>query len=236
MKGIVACLVFASALAVLGALCLGASRLDRQMARALESFLTADYDAADSSLSVVEPYYEYASRLPWVGDGPVGAVRARRAAVNYWQHKYTVMAPTDVTDPLADVAVNNLPLQVIVADSVYRNGQARAKDRATMIQTLESAIDAYQTVLRNVRRPEQAPYAEEAAYNYEFVVKLRNDLVNGRRRAVPPTREERAFGSRGKPEDPTFENQFKEYIPLEKEERERQDSNPGKVPPPVRKG
>jgi hypothetical protein len=234
MKGIVACLVFASALAVLGALCLGASRLDRQRARAQESFLTADYDAADSSLSAVEPYYEYASRLPWVGDGPVSAIRARRAAVNYWQRKYSVVAPVDLADPVGEVAVNNLPLQVIVADSVYRNGQARAKDRATMIQTLEGAINAYHAVLRNARRAEDASYAEEAAYNYEFVVRLRNEIVNGRRRALPPTRDEREFGSEGKPEDPSFENKFKQYIPLEKDERE--DSNPGKVPPPVRKG
>jgi|SRR5262245_4702375 len=234
MKGIVACLVFASALAVVGALCLGASRLDRQMARAQESFLTADYDSADAALRVIEPYYEYASHLPWVGDGPVGAVRARRAAINYWQRKYSAVARTDVTDPLADVAVNNLPLQEIVADAVYRNGQARAKDRATMIQTLEGAIDAYHTVLRNARRLEDAPYAEAAAYNYEYVVRLRNELVNGRRRALPSTRDEHSFGSEGKPEDATFEKQFKEYIPLEKEER--QDSNPGKVPPPVRKG
>ena len=233
MKGIVACLLFASALAVVGALCLGASRLDRQRARAQESFLTGDYDSADSSLSVVERYYEYASRLPWVGDGPVSAVRARRAAVKYWQRKYSAVAPTDVTDPLAE-AVNNLPLQVVVADSVYRNGQTGAKDRAAMVKALDGAIDAYHTVLRNARRPEDAPYAEEAAYNYEFVVRLRNDLVNGRRRALPPTPDESEFGSEGKPEDPTFENQFKQYIPLEKDERK--DENPGKVAPPVRKG
>ena len=234
MKGIVACLLFASALAVLGALCLGASRLDRQRARAQESLLTADYDTADASLRVVERYYEYASRLPWVGDGPVSAVRTRRAAVNYWQRKYSALVPADLADPVAEVPVNNLPLQVIVADSVYRNGQARAKDRATMIQMLEGAINAYHTVLRNVRRPEDASNAQEAAYNYELVVRLRNEIVNGRRRGLPPTRNEREFGSQGNPEDPTFENRFKEYIPLEKDERE--NSDPGKVPPPVRKG
>lgn len=234
MRGILACLVVAVALAVLGAVSLGASRLDRQRARAQESFLTADYDAADSSLSVVERYYEYASRLPWVGDGPVGAVRTRRAAVTYFQRKYGALAPADVADPVSDVVVDNLPLQVIVADAVYRNGQARAKDRPTMLQALDGAINAYHTALRNARRPEDASYAQEAAYNYEFVVRLRNEINNGRRRALPSTRDENEFGAEGKPEDPTFENQFKQYIPLEKDER--QDDNPGKVPPPVRKG
>jgi hypothetical protein len=235
MKGIVACFVFASALATVGALCLGASRLDRERARAQESFLTADYDSADSSLSVVERYYEYASRLPWVGDGPVSGVRARRAAVNYWQRKYAAVASTDA-DPLGEAGATNIPMQVIVADSVYRMGQARAKDRAAIIKALDDAVDAYHTVLRNARRPADAPYMAQAAYNYEFVVRLRNEIVNGRRRALPATRDERVLGAEGSPEDPRFENQFKEYIPLEKEERERQDSNPGKVPPPVRKG
>jgi hypothetical protein len=234
MKGIVTCLVLAVALAVFGALCLGASRLDRERARAQESFLTGDYDSADSSLNVVERYYEYASRLPWVGDGPVSAVRTRRAAVKYWQRKYSALAPTDVADPLADAGVSNLPLQVVVADSVYRISQAGAKDRAAMVKALDGAIDAYHTVLRNARRPDDAPYAEEAAYNYEYVVRLRNEIANGRRRALPSTRDESEFGSEGKPEDPTFENQFKQYIPLEKDER--QDDNPGKISPPVRKG
>jgi hypothetical protein len=234
MKGIVACLVFGSALAVFGALCLGASRLDRERARAQESFLTGDYDSADSSLSVVERYYEYASRLPWVGDRPVSAVRTRRAAVKYWQRQYSAVAPTDAADPLGDAGANNLPLQVVVADSVYRNGQAGAKDRAAVLKALDGAIDAYHTVLRNARRPADAPFAAEAAYNYEFVVRLRNELTNNRRRALPSTRDESEFGSEGKPEDPTFENQFKQYIPLEKDERK--DENPGKVAPPVRKG
>jgi hypothetical protein len=234
MKATLACLVGAIILVIFGAVCLGASRLDRQLAHAQESSLTADYDSADAALGVVERYYQYASRLPWVGDGPVGAVRARRAAVNYWQRKYGAVAPTDRTDPVGEVAIDNVPLQVIVADSVYRNGQARAKDRAAMLQMLEGAIDAYHTVLRNAQRPEHAPYAEAAAYNYEFVVRLRNDIVNGRRRALPVTRDEPAFGSEGKPEDPAFQNQFKQYVPLEKQERE--NSDPGKFPPPVRKG
>ncbi len=54
-----------------------------------------------------------------------------------------------------------------------------------MLQMLEAAIDAYRTVLRNAQRPEDAPYAEAAAYNYEYVVRLRNEIVNGRRRALP---------------------------------------------------
>jgi hypothetical protein len=234
MKGIAGYVVGAIVLVVLGGLCLGASRLDDLMVNAQQTLLTSDYKAADASLQAAERYYGYAARLPGVGDRPANDVRARRAAVNYWQRQYSALAPADRTDPVADVAADNLPLQMIVADSVYRGGQIRAKDRATMLQMLDSSIDAYQAVLRNVRRPEDALYGERAAYNYELVARLRNEIANGRRRQLPPPVDEPTFGSEGKPENPAFQNEFKQYVPLEKDER--QDEKPGKFTPPVRKG
>ena len=234
MKGIAGYVVGVIVLAALGVVCFGASRLDDLMVNAQQTLLTSDYAAADASLQAAERYYTYVSRLPGVGDRPGNDVRARRAAVNYWQRKYRALAPADRTDPVADVAADNLPLQTIVADSVYRGGQTGAKDRATMLQMLDSSIEAYRAVLRNVRRPEDALYGERAAYNYEYVVRLRNEIVNGRRRQLPAPVDEQKFGSEGKPEDPTFENQFKKYVPLEKDEQ--QNETPGKFEPPVRKG
>jgi hypothetical protein len=233
MRGITGWVAGAVVLALAGAMCLGASRLDRQMADAQQTLVTSDYDAADASLQVIERYYQYASRVPWVGEGPVNDVRARRAAIKYWQRRYGALAPADRTDPVADVPADNLPLQVIVADSVYRDTQTRAKDRATMLRMLDSSVAAYRTVLSNARRPDDASWGKVAAYNYEYVVRLRADIVRGRR-ALPPPVGDRTFGSQGKPEDATFENQFKRYVPLEKEERE--EGNPGKEPPPARKG
>jgi hypothetical protein len=234
MKGIAGYVVGAILLVVLGSICLGASRLDGLMVNAQQSVLTSDYGAADASLQSAERYYGYASRLPWVGEGPANEVRARRAAVNYWQRKYGALAPADRTDPVADVAPENLALQTIVADSVYRGGQTRAKDRATMLEMLDSSIAAYQAVLRNVRRPEDALYGERAAYNYEYAVRLRNEIANGRRRQLPPPADDQTFGSEGKSENPEFEKQFKQYVPLEKDER--QNESPGKFEAPVRKG
>jgi len=234
VKGIAGYIVGAIVLAVLGGICLGASRLDGLMVNAQQSLLTSDYNGADASLQSAERYYGYASRLPWVGERTANEVRARRAAVNYWQRKYSALAPADRTDPVADVAADDVPLQTIVADSVYRGGQTRAKDRAAMLQMLDSSISAYRTVLSNARRPDDGPYAEVAAYNYEYVVRLRNEILNGRRRELPPSGDKRTFGSGGKPEDPEFQNEFKEYVPLQKEERV--DPKASKVPPPPRKG
>ena len=233
MKGIAGWVAVAVVLAVAGGMCLGASRLDRQMADAQQTLLTSDYETADASFQSIERYYQYASRLPLVGDGPVNDVRARRAAIKYWQRRYAALVPADRTDPVTDVAADNLPLQVIVADSVYRDAQTRAKDRAAMLRMLDSSLAAYRTVLSNARRPEDASWGKVAAYNYEYVVRLRAEVLKGRR-ALPQPVDDRTFGAQGKPEDPTFENEFKKYIPLEKQEQ--QEGNPGKEPPPARKG
>jgi hypothetical protein len=234
MKGVAGYVVVTIVLVVLGGICLGASRLDGLMVNAQQTLLTSDYKTAEASLEAAERYYGYASHVPWVGDRPANEVRVRRAAVNYWQRKYSALAPADRTDPVADVATDNLPLQMMVADSVYRGGQTRAKDRATMLQMLDSSIEAYRAVLRNVRRPEDALYGERAAYNFEYVVRLRNEIANGRRRQLPPVVDEPTFGSEGKSENPTFKNDFKQYVPLEKDEQ--QNEKPGKFEAPVRKG
>ena len=234
MKGIAGYVVGTVVLAVLGGVCLGASRLDRQMAHAQQTLLTSDYGAADASLQVVERYYQYAIRVPWVGEGPVNDVRARQAALNYWQREYGALVPADRADPVADVAPENASLQLIVASAVYRDGQSRSKDRTTTLQMLDSAINAYRGVLNSARRPEDTPYAEEAAYNYEYVVRLRDEIVKGRRRALPPPDDDGNLGSEGELDDPKFEQEFKQYVPLEKEERENND--PGKSAPPTRKG
>ena len=234
MKGIVRYVIGAAALAILGVLCLGASRLDRQVADAEQLFLTSDYERADASLGAVERYYEYASGVPWIGEEPLNEVRARRGAISYWRHQYEALAPAERTDPVADVPPGNVALQLIVADAMYRGGLPRAKDRASTLALLESAIAAYRTVLNNARGPADAPYAVDAAYNYEHVVRLRDDIVKGRRRGLPTPDGDGALGQPGKSEDAEFELEFRQYIPLEPDERDPPAA--GEFDPPSRKG
>ena len=234
MKGVVRYVVGAAILIVLGALCLGVSRLDRQVADAQQMFLTSDYERADASLDAVERYYEYASNVPWIGETPLNDIRARRGAINYWRHQYEALAPAERTDPVADVPPANVALQLTVADAVFRGGIAQAKDRATTLALLESAIAAYRTVLNNARRPADAAYAVDAAYNYEHVVRLRDEILKGRRRGLPGPDADGALGQPGKSEDAEFELEFRQYIPLEPDERDPPAA--GEFEPPSRKG
>lgn len=233
MKGIAGYVVGAAILALLGSVCLATSRLERQMAGAQETFVTTDYEASDASLAAVERYYEYASRLPWVGVGALNDVRARKAALRYWQREYGDLLPAGRPDPVADVAPDNVQQQLIVANALFRRGQAQVKDRASTLQMLDAGINAYLQVLTNVERPEDAPYLEAAAYNYEYLVRLRDEMGR-RRRDIPPPSSDRPLGAEGQKQERTAEEEFKTYVPLEKKERE--DGDAGQDGPRVRKG
>jgi len=234
MKGTAGYVVGAVVLALIGAASLAASRFDREIALAQQALFTSDYGAAGDALQAVERDFAYTSRIPWVGPRIADDVRARQAALAYWQRDYAALAPADRADAVAGVAPEQVQLQLIVADAVFREGRSRAKDRATILQMLESAINAYRTLLDNARRPADAPYALEAAYNYEYVVRLRDEILKGRRKTLPPPDDVGTLGNEGESEDPDFDSDFKLYVPLEKEERE--NTQPGEAPPPARKG
>src|SRR5712692_560455 len=99
MKAITGWLLGALVLALVGGVCLAAGILDREMAHAQEHVVSGDYDEPQAILDTTERYFEYATRLPWVGNGPVNDVRARKAALRYWQRQYAAVVP-EIIDPV----------------------------------------------------------------------------------------------------------------------------------------
>jgi hypothetical protein len=226
MKGIGGFLLGALALAMVGSVCLGAGVLDREMAHAQEHVVSGDYDEPLAILDTTERYFEYLSRLPWIGDGPVNDVRARKAALRYWQRQYSAVVP-EIEDPVGNVATDNIELQLVVANAMYRIGQAEGKDGQIARGALDAAINGYLTVLKNASRQ------EDAAYNYEFLIRLRDDLAKGRRKVEPigvrgPHGASGATLSQGK-------GDFKIYVPLQSDEIDK-SVTAGKAPPIKRKG
>jgi hypothetical protein len=226
MKAIGGFLLGAAALALVGGVCLAASMLDREMAHAQQHVVSGDYDEPQAILDTTERYFEYASRLPWIGNGPVNDVRARKAALRYWQRQYGTVVP-EIADPVGNVASDNIELQLVVANAMYRIGQAEGGDRQTTLGALNAAINGYLTVLKN------APRQEDAAYNYELLVRLRDDIAKGRRKVQPPD----VSGPNGQPGGPLLKGKddFKIYIPLQSDEIEK-GATSGKAAPIKRKG
>lgn len=218
MKGVSGFFVSAIVLTLLGGIVLTVSRVERHRADALQHMATLRYDDARTSLDSAERYLTYVRWVPAIGVGALNDVHARKAALQYWQHEYDALVP-EGTAPVDAVEEDNIALQLVVANAAYRQGQAKpAKpgDRQVLVQTLEQAAAGYQTVLKN------SDVNEDAAFNYEYLVRLRDDAARGRKPPAPPDEEKQQdgdLGQSGAPSEATSQKGFEIYIPLESEER-----------------
>lgn len=230
MKSVIGYVVAAIVVAFLGGVLLTASRLDRSLAESQENLVTQKYAESLATFDTAERYYGYASRLPWIGGAPLNDVRARRATTQYWQRQYAAIVPQG-TEPVATVDEDNIALQMVVANAVFRIGQAGSKNKQSTLDALDTSINAYLTVLKNT------PRHENAAYNYEYLVRLRQEVEKGRRK---PGEGEGEDGPEGRGGGPTPEqgnmNDFKIYIPLESEELQQGSGSSGKAAPTEKKG
>lgn len=229
MRGIAGYLIATIVLALAGSESLAVGLLNRGLARAQEEFLTRKYDAPEATLEAAERYLEYGERIPWISRGPLADVRARKATVRYWQRRYAEIAAQQ-TEPLEGRGGENVPLQLVVANAVFRNAQAGAKDKQTTLQALDAGITAYVAVLKNTTR------VEDAAYNYEYLLRLRDEVDKGRRKPGLPEEPVGPLGSPGSfPAAEGKMQDFKTFIPLESDER-KDAGAAAKAPPMKRKG
>jgi len=229
MKGIAGLLLTAAVVALVGGIVLGAGLLEREMARAQQDVVTQPNGAPATTFETAERYYEYGSHVPWIGSGPLNDVRAKKAALTYWQGDYASVVPQQ-SDPVSAVPSDNVAAQMVVANALFRVGQMQAKDRQSMLQALDAGINAYAEVLKNADR------AEDAAYNYEYLVRLRDDVDKGRRKPGSDAVMKGPEGAIGSP--PKIDSSmsdFKIYIPLESQERQ-ENGVAGKAAPGKRKG
>src|SRR5215467_300233 len=230
MKGITGYLLGAIALALVGAALMAAGSLDRDLATAQEHVVAQKYGDVEAVYETAEKYYDYAGHLPGVGDGPANDIRAKHATLHYWQKDYAAAIPQQ-TDPIGSVAQDNTDLQLVIANAVFRTAQSKMKDKESTIAALDQGIAAYVAVLKN------APRNEDAAFNFEYLVRLRDEIDKGKRKPGPQELVLKGpDGAAGAPPQiDSSMSDFKIYIPLESQERQDQGVA-GKAAPGKRKG
>jgi hypothetical protein len=229
MKGIAGFLAGAVVLAVLGGGALAAARYERHMADAQQQAATGAYAEAGQSLARAEESLQYSRWLPGVGDDAANEVRARKAALQYWQRQYEELVPAQ-PEPVAAVDETNVDLQLIVANAAFRLNPSRAKDRQSLVQALDEAASGYLTVLKN------SDSNEAAAYNFEYAVRLRDEVAKGRKSPPEPKEDDGDLGESGAPSEATSSKGFKIYIPLQGEEKNPEGGEAGKSSAKERKG
>ena len=195
------------------------------------------YDAPAQVYAEVEESTGY---VPWASNWILSNNRARRATVDYWTAAYQTLVESQPVEVESDEEV---ALQFVAANATYRLGEREA-DCAAAVRQLEAAIKGYTSVLKaSAEHP-------DAAYNYEFLIRTRNDLARGRRRSAPG---QAAGGARtasvvlpsghtlhgdagAPPKNAAAESrQFKIHVPMVPEEQPNQEQA-GQGKPKVRRG
>jgi hypothetical protein len=214
-------LVGATVAALMGTVSLNAGYLLRDLAQAEQEVAAQQLDRADDTFVRAERYFEQMSRIPGVSGAWINDIRTRRATLRYWQGEYAALAPEG--DPVAAVPVENVGLQMVVANSLFRARHAEAKDREAMLAALNTGMGGYLTVLKN------SPRREDAAFNYEYLQRLRDEVEKARGKApLPVLEQDGPLGRRGGDDTPPGrKTDFKTLVPLEVQEIDKANAGKG---------
>ena len=238
MKNAAVGLVVAIGLFGVGAICWSQAQLTRRMAEAHRRLATLHYDAEDN----VGEANRVWNRLPWPAGSSEADLGRYRTTVAYWLSQYDSL--TDLTLITGAQALTDPQMLLVTANASWRVVPPPSADRRVTIERLDAVIQAYADVLR------KDPATADAAFNYEFVSRVRDMLAK-----APPRRPARetpgdgspqlvsvdlpsgptVHGLPGGPPEGTEMSEFKTIAPMQYEEREQQ-VDPGRGVVIKRKG
>jgi CRP-like cAMP-binding protein len=198
-------------------------QLERRISAAHRQLLLMDYPAAQRE---IEDIAKAASHAPfsWM---PCVAKETKdlRAALQFWSGDLVTLThnhPDGSQDASADSA-----LLLLSANAAFRL-EKPVRGNPISVQRLETIMTTYAEVLK--QRPEDLI----AAYNYEYVGRVR-DRLQANREVRPAKSPETVHGTEGgRPEDSNT-SPFETLRPLEGDER-RETEEAGKRTPRVRRG
>jgi hypothetical protein len=237
MKSMVGGTILAAVLFLVAAACWTEAKVTRRVADAHRRLATLHYDPEDDIDGAVTVF----NRLPWPSGEGSSDIRRHRATVSYWMVRYDSLAEI----PLAtgQQAVNDPSLLLVAANAAFRNSSPQVGDRKAAVERLDAVVQQYADVLR------KDPNNADAAYNYEFVSRMRDALAKAPAKGSPrdkkPEKPElvsvdlpsgpTVHGRPGAPPEGTPMSDFKTVTPMRYDEREEQ-MDPGRGKEIKRKG
>jgi hypothetical protein len=235
MKSVAGAFILALVLFAAGALSWSEAQLTRQIAAAHQRLATLHYDSDDG----ITGTSGLLNRLPLPGSS-TGDVAAERATVNYWLARYEILTPLSGSGgnrPAGDPDV-----LFIAANAAYRSSHPESGNPKAAVERLDNVMQAYADVLR------ANPNHVDAAYNYEYVARLRDTLAKGKPLPKPAKDQKQApdfsvdlptgptlHGRPGGPPPELPMADFKTITPMRFDEREEQEQ-PGKGAVKKRRG
>jgi hypothetical protein len=238
MKSIAGGLILAVVLFAGGIISLRESRHARHLADAHQRLATLQYTDEDDLAADAT----FLSRLPQPIGLEQGAESRHEAVVSYWLARYTSL--TDMTDVSNGPAPTDPQLLLLAANAAFRTSAPDSQDRKAVVQRLDQVVQAYADVLR------KDSTLSDAAYNYEYVIKLRDRVAKGpsrnardAKKGPPPPPDvsvdlptgPTVHGRPGGPPEGESMSDFKTVTPMRYDEREEQ-MDPGRGQKLRRKG
>lgn len=221
--------VAAGVLVGVGIVLLVVGQVERGLVQTATQLLELDFDSAAHSNERGERFTRFARRLPWINDLNA-TMHEQRLVAEYWRAHDTSLTTGVRTGPVpADAPATRL----VLANAAYRAINLDAT-RPEVIEQLQKALGQYAEVLKL----DSSNF--DAAYNYQFVARLRDQLARAPRGAArvpgPYVPLDRSLHGREGDEAPGLDlNEFKVITPHESDER-REEQEAGKNAPRVRKG
>lgn len=178
MKTTLTRLLVAAVLAIAAWLSWSESQMAAQVADARQSIATFDHGDADAwaARKTVADY------LPGERRSLADDIRVAKARVAYWLGRYDTVA-ADTTASTADGEI-----LLAVANAAFRSAQRETVTGPAAAQRLDGVLQAYASALK------ASPRNAEAAYNYEFVARVRDRVAIAANMRIP-----RAPGVAGEP-------------------------------------
>jgi hypothetical protein len=163
-------MLIAAALAAAAWLSWSESRMAARVADAKRDVATFDHD----SLDALSPSRALSDYLPGQRRQLSDEIRIAKASVAYWLGRYGAIAADDQSGEVdADILLT-------AANAAFREAQRDPATGSAAVQRLDGVLQAYASALkaapqRGTGGPEAV--AKAAAYNYEFVVRLRDQVA-----------------------------------------------------------
>lgn len=186
-------------LVVAGAILWRSSEHERRIAAAERDLVTLKYD--DAAVAAAQPGGRLAGLMPLSKANAEAKTLASTAG--YWRGDY-------------DAAIENPDAKLLAANATYRKIRAAGGSWQAVVGRMDSLVKQYAEILRD--HPENT----EAAFNYEYVVRLRS-VIAQRKLPVPPLDAHAngltVHGFPGAPPEEADMKKFKMIVPMRPDER-----------------
>ena len=199
-----------------GAILWRSSEMERRLAAAERDLVTLRYDAAGEGAK--QPGGRLAALMPGAGRTS-GDAKTVETTAAYWEGNYEAVA-------------DNAEAKLLAANAGYRNMRKAGGSWQAVVGRMDTLVKQYAEILRD------DPGNAEAAFNYEYIVRLRQ-VIAARKQPVAPVDATDSgltiHGFAGAPPEEADMKKFKMIVPMRPDER-LEAEKAGKGTTKVKKG